>query len=422
MFRNRNCWTASSLARTATLLAGGALGLGLLTAANVANAATPCEVPTTPYPTIQDAVNDTSCTTIDVAPNFTSSGSINIDRTLTLNGAQAGVDARSRSGGESLLTAASGQPAITIDAPNVVVDGFTVMTPTNPAPSGSVYGIVVKGTASGSVITNNIFSNIASTGNNATAQAIYVANGSDGVEISHNLIDNVSSPGSAKGVFVGYSASTDPSVGVVINSNQIKDISSTNSGAYGVLVNNGNGSTSNYGLVIGDNDISGLSSNTGWVHAVGIEADAPNVTVTGNTFSDLTADSPDVVAVWFESEDTSYGSARVNGNNFNFGRRPSVYGIEVDSTLSVGSVDGTCNYWGSASGPNLASASQDSGHGALVSTGVTFDPWSKNAAPQGPCVPNEHSSSDGHDGPPHSTPADFNSNAGLPPQAHHHGR
>lgn len=357
----------------AAALTGGALAIafGVLLTANVAAAATCAVGSTETYTTIQAAVADTSCTTINVdAGNYT--GTVTIDRTLTLNGANAGIDARDTDSRlpESTIT---GNPAITITAPNVVVDGFTITNVGITAAGG--YGIDVDADAAGAVIANNIFDGI--TGSSSTAQAIDLVHGPDGAVIVHNVIENVSSPKSAKGVFIGDSHSTDPSNGVVVAGNEINNVMSTDKGAYGVTINNGNGNTKNYGLVIENNDINDLSSGSGWVHAVGIEADAPDAIVDGNSFSDLTAPGPDVVAVWFEGEDASYAASKVNGNNFLFGKNTSVYGIAVDPSLSGGGeVDGAYNYWGDRRGPGAVGP----GSGALVTPLVEYAPWLKAPA------------------------------------------
>jgi hypothetical protein len=87
-----------------------------------------CFVPTD-YSTIQAAVNAPGCSTINVAPGpYTEN--VSIPRSLTLNGAQHGRDARGRSGAESTINGAGG-PNITITANNVNVDGFTLLGPLN---------------------------------------------------------------------------------------------------------------------------------------------------------------------------------------------------------------------------------------------------------------------------------------------------
>jgi hypothetical protein len=383
---NRKSKAARARRRIATMLGSGAiaLALGVMMTANVA-AAAECDVPSGTYPSIQSAVNDSSCNPIVVADGSYTENVV-INRSLTLDGAFAGTDARTRLGSGESVVEGGGAAAIIINAPDVVVDGFKITS----TGGGSGYGIDVETGAAGAVIANNIFDGIK--GSAGTAQAIDLVGGPDGVVIVHNVIENISSPNSAKGVFSGDSRATDASTGIVVDGNLIKDIHSENKGAYGVTINNGNGSTANYGLVIENNDINTLHSDNGWVHAVGIEADAPDVIVSGNSFSNLTASGPDLVAVWFENEDPAYASSKVNGNNFNFPKGTGVYGIAVDTNppdskgFDVGGapLNGTCNFWGSSNGPGNAG-----GSGALVSPLVTFNPWSKNPTPQGPCVPKQ---------------------------------
>ena len=80
----------------------------------------------TDYPTIQAAANVAACTTINVAPGRYPEN-VTIGHTLTLNGARAGNDARSRVGAESAIS--GGGPNLTITANGVTVDGFTLNGP-----------------------------------------------------------------------------------------------------------------------------------------------------------------------------------------------------------------------------------------------------------------------------------------------------
>src|SRR5207249_1190925 len=79
-----------------------------------------CDVPAD-YATIQLAVNDPGCTTIDVAAGLYPE-TVTIPRTLTLNGAQANVDARTRAvplASESVVGAPDG--AFQIEGDKVVI-------------------------------------------------------------------------------------------------------------------------------------------------------------------------------------------------------------------------------------------------------------------------------------------------------------
>ena len=76
------------------------------------------------WPTIQQAVNAAvagQC--IVVAPGLYNEG-VTIDKTLTLKGAQAGNDARTRVGAETIVNNLTGD--FGINASNVVINGFTI--------------------------------------------------------------------------------------------------------------------------------------------------------------------------------------------------------------------------------------------------------------------------------------------------------
>src|SRR5713101_7768503 len=94
-----------------------------------------CSVPSIPYPTIQSAVNDPTCNPITVGPGtyLEGPGPLTINRTVTLQGAQFGVDARSPRGAESVVTDPQGT---IVTASSVVLDGFTFQDSTAPAFTG----------------------------------------------------------------------------------------------------------------------------------------------------------------------------------------------------------------------------------------------------------------------------------------------
>ena len=234
------------------------------------------------------------------------------------------------------------------------------------------------------MITNNIIHMVTTPDVNGAAQAIYLQNGPDNVEISGNEMSHVFSIRSAKGIFIGDASSTDPSTNVLIQGNSISYVTSDNRGAYGFLINNGantvNG-TSNSGLEIRDNTITTLTGsgirNPSWVHAIGLEANTPNVLVRDNSITGHVNSSPDVVAVFFEAN-PSYVSGTVIQNNFNVS--PAAYGIAVAQDIT-GDVNGTCNWWGDPNGPSPGGPA-----GAKVTAGVDFTPWLSAPAPNGACI------------------------------------
>jgi hypothetical protein len=369
-----------------------ALGLMAFSLGRTTRAAGPvCAVPGD-YATIQGAVNDAGCLTINVAPGAYAEN-VNINRALTLKGAQAGNAVGGRTfagGGESTVT---GQ--ITVQAAGVTLDGFSL---TNPGLANAAFAVVVKTAGNGAVIKNNIINAVSSTltTSQGTAQGVYLENGPDNVSILDNRISNIQSDRSSKGVLIGDSTASDPSLNILIEGNTIEDITSTTKGAYGVQVNNGASAapaaTGYTEVTVKDNVIDDLTGG-GWAHAVGLEGDTPVAIVTGNCISDvidLTPSVPeDAIAVWFE-DNPSFGSADVHQNNFT----NVSYGIAVHPALTAASptalVDGENNWWGSASGPGPVGP----GTGAKVSPGVDYSPWLIAPALGGACGGEEVSNKD----------------------------
>src|SRR5215467_1122708 len=99
MEKRHRLFLSAVAALTATIFFGGKLGLATVGGPT-------CNVPTD-YPTIQAAVNVPGCTTVNVAAG-TYNEQVTITRTLTLRGAQAGIDARTRSGTESIINNSCG--------------------------------------------------------------------------------------------------------------------------------------------------------------------------------------------------------------------------------------------------------------------------------------------------------------------------
>jgi len=358
-----------------------ALLASLLTVAGNAFAA-PCTVPGS-YPTIQQAVNDTTCDPIKVAPG-TYNENVTILRSVTINGAQAGnndfVTRSANPAGESIVNGplSTGVAVFSISAADVTIDGFTIK---NAVTAFSASGIAVRAGGDDAAIMNNIFDGITTTdlSGNGTAQAIYLTSGgADGVNIESNEMKNVHSARSAKGVLIGDNGpSNNPSQNVQVKNNSIHDIKSDTRGGYGVSVAN---VLNVSGLKITGNSFSAISGG-GWVHAVGLEGDTPGVMVNNNDFSNLNGSVTDTRAIWIESEDVSFASGQAHGNNFN--RPATQYGIAVDPALSGGPFDATCNWWNSPSGPTTAS--NPSGTGASVGPNVSYNPWLIAPGPGGSC-------------------------------------
>src|SRR5665213_4555163 len=136
----------------------------------------------TSYATIQAAVDAAVAgATITVDPG-TYNETVSIYKQLTLNGAQAGVDARNPRSAESIVYAT--QTVFSIFANDVTIDGFTIQG--NGADIGAKLGagVLMQPSIHGTHVLNNVIQN------NVTG--IYLSNNSntDAAVIQHNLIQN----------------------------------------------------------------------------------------------------------------------------------------------------------------------------------------------------------------------------------------
>src|ERR1700731_632961 len=122
---------------------------------------------------------------------------VQVNKTLTLLGAQNGVDARTRSGAESTITNSCGP--VQIMANSVVLDGFTIQgSNLDPTTNPQCFGAGVwtnppfSGTQGGHQILNNIIQN------NITG--IELDNtGAIAALVQHNLIQTNNNPGAGSG-------------------------------------------------------------------------------------------------------------------------------------------------------------------------------------------------------------------------------
>ncbi len=329
----------------------------------------------TPYTTVGSAVAAASAgDTVKVCPGAYAENVV-VDKTLNLKGAKAGVGVASRTFGGANESTVTG--LVTIQAAGVSVDGFSL---TNPDQG---LGVIVKTAGNNALIKKNLISTVGSATFVGPTVGVYLGLGPDGVRVDGNKITDVQSQtGSAQGILVGDSTSSNPSLGVRISGNTISGMASVAKGAYGVQINNG---ASTAPAAIGytearitGNTISNLSG--GWAHAVGLEGETPNVVVKYNVITNLTDVTPtpvnDAIAVFFEANPFFFTS-EVNHNSLAVGS--TAYGIAVHPSLTAVysslQMEAQCNWWGASNGPGSVGV----GSGSMVTAGVDYAPWLKSA-------------------------------------------
>jgi hypothetical protein len=320
-------------------------------------------------------------------------GPLAVTKTLILLGAQSGVDARTRSGAESVVTDAQGT---SVSASNAVIDGFTVENSVATAFTG--YGIWLNPGVSGTKVVNNIIqNNIVGIGlaNGAAAQAL----------IQHNLIQNNNQPGPATGdgIYTDQFVSGGAVSNVLIVENAFKgnldagiDVSNTDA-ANGV---------SNLEVSTNSFDQNGravllFNTHTSTIH---------DNTITNSTLAGSAAvrifDNNSALSIMNNTLTTGVGHAIrlsdtltvnpagapssnvvINKNNIGTGGSTSfaLDGLLVDPGSHVGTVNAQCNWWGSATGPTATS--NPGGTGEEVVGDANFTPWWTTPSQTTPCPP-----------------------------------
>jgi parallel beta-helix repeat protein len=321
-----------------------------------------------PYGTIGQGVNAaTNGDTVQVAAG-TYAEQVIINKTITLDGAQAGVDARTRSGSESVATGTGngGLTPFEVKANDVVINGFTVQGATNVNNvGGGVY--IAPGVHGTQVLDNIIQDNII---------GLFLANNSsvDQAVIQQNLFQNNTQSGPSSGTDIyadQYTAGSGGVQDVLIQRNTFTN-SSFVENSWGIGMSNTDATHPFNNISVIDNGF----SNTGrgmYLFATN------NTTVTGNTFTGAThyaigafgavngvniqhntiQNSGAVDAALFVEDDlgtpgTPLPNSNITANQNNFvGDTPNVVISTVGTSTDgyTGTLDATNNWWGSPNGP-----------------------------------------------------------------------
>jgi conserved repeat domain/conserved repeat domain len=321
---------------------------------NAGNDGSSCLSPGAACLTINGAIGKASAgDTINVAAG-TYNESVSVTKTLTLHGAQAGVDARTRSAAESVINNTCGP--VQIRADNVVLDGFTVQGSTQSDPcflAGIWTNPGQTGTQGGHQILNNIVQNnisgieLDSTCVNSTL-------------VQFNLLQNNNNSGPASGNAIqtnfGLCKAT-------IDSN--KFTGHTNAS---ILINAGIGGGDQ--LIVSNNELVGSPTTTERIVLGGVT----NSSITGNTSIGSTATNGPIRLFFGNNNITINSNVLRNGirgikvddivggfPNTNISARlnciegNSVAGLEVATGGHSGTLNADLNWWGSATGPTIAS-------------------------------------------------------------------
>jgi hypothetical protein len=353
-----------------------------------------CAVPTPTHPTIQSAVNDVSCDPIVVAAGAypePDPGPLTINRTVTLLGAEAGVDARGRVGLESIVTDPQGT---FITANNVVIDGFTFEGSSNQAFTG--FGIAMGAGTSGTHILNNIIQM------NIAGIALSNAPGGSQVVIRHNQIQNNNVPGSASGdgIYTDQFVSGGKVDNVLVEQNAFIgnddagiDISNTDAanGVFGLDISTNSFNLNARAFLFFNTHMSSFHNNsvTNSTTATANPASATLRILDNNT--DLSILSNDIIggtanAIRLTFTGTVGGPSSdvvIHENNIEF-FFPAGDGLLVDVGSTVQTVNAECNWWNSSTGP--MNPGNPGGTGEKVEGNADFTPWLLAPAPSGVCA------------------------------------
>ncbi|MDZ7832288.1 MAG: LamG-like jellyroll fold domain-containing protein [Desulfobacterales bacterium] len=259
-----------------------------------------------------------------------------------------GITLTSTDGAAATTLAGSGATPVTVAADGVTIDGFTLTNPdgTNVIHSAGNSSLTIRNntiTDVGTAATGSIHA-IAVVGT-ATASTIAIEDN----EFS-NLGTEANDTGGASAIAVGWSNYSNDVSGLLIQNNTITHVRACTDpwvsggpggqGAYGILINLGGQTIAPQIL---NNTISDLEG--WWSHAIGLEGDTPDALVQGNIISNLVdyktgldPSDPDAAGVMVE-DNASADTVTITGNSF------SDMSVGVRNNM-VATVDAQGNWWG----------------------------------------------------------------------------
>ncbi len=330
------------------------LGLGAVVPTPVSAGSTVIQVPGD-YDTIQEAIDAASDgDTVRVAAG-TYEENVVIDKSLTLEGAQAGVDARGRSGAETIIEAdddAIGISIISAAGRVVVIDGLTVQNAlhaiSTPEPEPMADIIIVRNLRA---LNTGDFGISLTFTKETTVEYCYVEGARIGINAGalEPFPPTVATFRNNEVVNVRYGI-TGYLVDSLIEGNLVRDFPDEGTGISGQFLNTD----------IKNNTVTGYDDGAGisfaWHYGRKL---CENVAVEGNTLTG------NYIGLYVFDTQTELTGITVNFNNISGNSRYGVWN-EGGETL-----DATRNWWGHVSGPGRAGP----GEGDRVSTKVLYSPW-----------------------------------------------
>ncbi len=358
------------------------------------------------YPTIQAAVLAAlPGQTICVDPGVYNESVLVAKSSITIDGAQAGVDARFRSGSpacESIVQGPGGSTAFTFAGNDDKLDGFTVQNATNPNLFGAA--LYIRPGFSGTQILDNIVQD--------NIVGLFVSNSSptDQTKVLRNLFRDNTQPGPASGTDI-YADNFTAGVGVQNILIQCNTFTNTTfvEDSWGIGISNVSPIPFTNIQVL-DNLFTksgrGLyfysTANSTIQHNIFYGASHYAIGLFGGD-SGLSISCNDIIhngtGIFVENDLTPNSNITVNLNNIvgntvagihlsNMGATPVAY---------AGTLDATCNWWGSASGPTNPANPCGTGDAVIVDPGagaVDFTPWLRSPST---CAPGGEQQQDDDD-------------------------
>ncbi len=323
-----------------------------------------------PFNTIQEAVDAASAGHTVMVADGIYPEQVVLTKALTLSGENAGSDARTRSGAESIVDGGGSQTPFVIQANDVTIDGFTITGGQN----GGYYSGIWMADPTNASILNNIF-----TDNNFGIWA----DCSGSCLIENNLFaSDVAGPSGTAAI------SADSTVGLTIRDNEFENqdegnpvlLQATGAGSHTDVTATGNSFHDN---AFSNLYILGVSGGVFSGNSLDIASDATGFSFSGGNDSIEVSDN-DISngARGIRIEDAGYGL----GGNTNFviteNRISGNTEYGVGFTETTGTVDATTNWWGHSTGPTVASNAGGEGDALVEATAgsVSYVPWCTNEA------------------------------------------